>query len=587
MPVINRKTNHQLPDSLQHDMSDLTGSKILLVDDYPLNNSLLARSLPEYQIAMASSGQEALDMVALEQPDLILLDITMPGINGFEVCRRLKKQPLTRDIPIIFLTGLDDSASITQGFHLGGVDYITKPIDIPAVQARVRNHLTLKRSLEDLKRQTELLEETITQQHLDINLARNILKIVNNQAPRQINLNQDTLLFVDTLNKSCNMEGGDHLLVKENSRADKTILSLKDQSGHSVNCVLRSIITDLLYNDLAFGKSCDNLEEVVAALNQNICTSGLFQADEFCTAIMAEIDHQSLTLTYVTAGHPPMLVLRGNEVIALPGEDQHLRNLPLGFVAEAKFTAGSFSLQTGDRLLVYSDGLHQVNAGPDTPPLSPQELIEEVRSLLKTDHHLPVSLLVPSLLTQLCRSKQGMMALCDHNTTGDDLSLIALEIEPKTYHQTAIITPKDFTNIDALITHLFEMITLDLSTSAYARLTPKISMVLSEAVLNAWKHGNRKKTSQPITVRWRFANDFSLEVIDSGKGFNFHDLPNPTTGLNLTAASGRGIFVIKKFTDCISWHEGGRRLVMNWRHPQAIAPDQRESEVCLGHDLWA
>ncbi|MDP2106224.1 MAG: response regulator, partial [Desulfobulbaceae bacterium] len=139
-------------------MCDLTGSKILLVDDYPLNNALLARALPEHKIAIATNGQDALDMVAMEMPDLILLDITMPGIDGYEVCRRLKQQPCTRDIPIIFLTGLDDSASITQGFQVGGIDYITKPIDIAAVQARVKNHLILKRSLEELKQQKALLE---------------------------------------------------------------------------------------------------------------------------------------------------------------------------------------------------------------------------------------------------------------------------------------------------------------------------------------------------------------------------------------------------------------------------------------------
>ncbi|MBA3015865.1 MAG: response regulator [Proteobacteria bacterium] len=568
-------------------MCDLTGSKILLVDDYPLNNALLARALPEHKIAIATNGQDALDMVAMEMPDLILLDITMPGIDGYEVCRRLKQQPCTRDIPIIFLTGLDDSASITQGFQVGGIDYITKPIDIAAVQARVKNHLILKRSLEELKQQKALLEETVIQQHLDINLARNILKVVNSAPPRQIDLNQNTLLFIETLNKSCNIEGGDHLLVKHNPRANKTILSLKDQSGHSVNCVLRSIITDLLYNDLAFDKTNRSLDDIVTRLNQNICNSGLFQADEFCTAIMAEIDHQNLTLTYVTAGHPPILVLRDGEVISLPGEDQDLRNLPLGFMAEVGFTAGSFPLQHGDKLLIYSDGLHQVHTGSKYPPLSPQELIQEIRSLLADDPNIPVSLFIPSLLTHLCGSVAAMTALCEHNTTDDDLSLIALEVEAKTYRKTASHCSKEFADIDSLIAHLFKRISEDLAVSDFASITQKVSIVLSEAVINAWKHGNRKKTDQPITVKWRFANDFSIEVIDSGKGFNFHDLPNPTTGANLTATNGRGTFIIKKFADTMAWREEGRRLVLNWRHPLAIPITHQESEVCLEHDLWA
>jgi len=567
-------------------MSYLNGSKILLVDDYPLNNSLLARSLENYQIAMASNGQDALDMVAMEPPDLILLDIAMPGMDGFEVCRRLKQQPSTRDIPIIFLTGMDDSATITQGFQLGGVDYITKPVDIAAVQARVRNHLTLKRSLEDLKRQKALLEETVTQQHLDINLARNVLKIINNDPPRLIDLNQDTILFIDTLSKSCNLEGGDHMLVKHNPRTNKTILSLKDQSGHSVNCVLRSIITDLLFNDLAFDRADRSLSDVVSRLNQTICLSGLFQADEFCTGVMAEIDHHTQTLTYVAAGHPPILLLRGSEVIPLPQPDQDARNLPLGFLDRATFTSGSFPLQCGDRLLLYSDGLHQINADPGRPPLSPLELIHEVRSLLEASPSLPASLLVPALLARLSGSVAGMHALCDHNTSGDDLSLIALELEAKAYRQTASLCPCDFAGIDALVNHLLDSIGQDLAASDFASAGQHMAMTLAEAVVNAWKHGNRQKDTLPITVRWRFANDFSIEVIDSGQGFNYHDLPNPTTGPSLAAANGRGIFIIKKFADTLTWLEGGRRLVMTWRHPQAIPPGRLDSAVCLGHDLW-
>jgi len=568
-------------------MIDLSGSRILLVDDYALNNTLLARALAMYKVGMATNGEDALAHVAMEPPDLILLDINMPGMDGFEVCRRLKQSPAACAIPIIFLTGLDDAATVAKGFQLGGVDYITKPIDVAEVQARVRNHLTLKKTQEDLKRQNELLEQTILEQHLNITLARNILRIINNEPPRIVDLNKEESLFVESICKPCNMEGGDHLLVKHNPRAAKTIFSLKDQSGHAVNCVLRSIITDLFYNAMVFDKESRTLPEIVERLNQTLCSSGLFQADEFCTGMMAELDHQSLILTYVSAGHPPILVLRGDTVFPLPGSRQDTRNLPLGFMDDVSFTAGSFQLQSRDRLLVYSDGLHQLAARPGTPPLSPQELIERVQTLLSDNPGQRISLLVPALLNSILGSVEQVAAILEHNTSGDDLSLIALEIEPKTYFAELAVKPRDFIDIDAMISYLRDRVSRDLEGSEFAIAATGLATALPEAVLNAWKHGSRQDPNRTITMRWRFANDFSLEVIDTGEGFNFRDLPNPTTSHNLMAASGRGIFLIRKFTDAITWLDGGRRLIMTWRHPQALMTSSSSpSALVLGRDLW-
>lgn len=568
-------------------MTDLRPSKILLVDDYVLNNTLLARALAIYKVSMATNGEDALAQVALERPDLILLDIKMPGMDGFEVCRRLKQSSASCDIPIIFLTGMDDPATVAKGFQLGGVDYITKPIDVVEVQARVRNHITLKQAQEDLRRQNALLEQTILEQQLNISLARNILKVINNEPPRIIDINQDELLFVHSICKPCHLEGGDHLLVKHNPHNAKTIISLKDQSGHAVNCVLRSIITDLFYNAMVFDKEALGLSEIVGRLNQTLCSSELFQDDEFCTGVMAELDHQSLILTYVSAGHPPIFVLRGDTVIPLPGPGQDTRNLPLGFMEDVSFKAGSFQLQSGDRLLIYSDGLHQLAETPETPPLSPQELVQRLQSLLIEAPAQRISLLVTALLTSILGSVEQATALIEDNTSGDDLSMIALEIEPRVYQGEWRVRPCDFADVDAMIAQGLDRICQDLQGSEFANVEKGLTLVLSEAVLNAWKHGNRHDATLPITLRWRFANDFTLEVIDMGEGFNTRDLPNPISRRNVQAASGRGIFIIRKFTDTVTWLDGGRRLLLAWRHPQALRVARSSSEsLALGRDLW-
>ena len=132
--------------------------KILLVDDETINLKLLREILEnDYDLTFAKNGSIALTL-ASHAPDLILLDIMMPGINGYEVCRRLKADSKTRDIPVIFVTAMREVEDELQGFALGAVDYISKPISPPVVLARVKNHLAIKRSQEELKYAKEMAE---------------------------------------------------------------------------------------------------------------------------------------------------------------------------------------------------------------------------------------------------------------------------------------------------------------------------------------------------------------------------------------------------------------------------------------------
>lgn len=138
---------------------------ILVVDDTPENIDILVGILSsDYKIRVAIDGPKALALAQKSTPDIILLDVMMPGMNGYEVCERLKQDPLTCHIPVIFVTALAETADETQGFALGAVDYITKPVSAPVVQARVKTHLALydqKRLLEQqVKERTKELEET-------------------------------------------------------------------------------------------------------------------------------------------------------------------------------------------------------------------------------------------------------------------------------------------------------------------------------------------------------------------------------------------------------------------------------------------
>lgn len=129
-----------------HRLDDYLPS-VLVVDDIPANLDVVVEHFrgEPLRLAVALSGEEALELVAADPPDLILVDIMMPGMDGYELCRRLKSDERSSDIPIIFLTAKGDVADEERGLALGAVDYITKPFSWPILKARVRNHLELKR----------------------------------------------------------------------------------------------------------------------------------------------------------------------------------------------------------------------------------------------------------------------------------------------------------------------------------------------------------------------------------------------------------------------------------------------------------
>ena len=128
-------------------------ARLLVVDDQPVNIQALHQAFgADHQVLMATSGEQALALCVNQQPDLVLLDVVMPGMDGHEVCRRLKADAATCDIPVIFVTAHNDEAAETLGLELGAVDFISKPINPKIVRARVRTHLTLK-AQSDLLRQ--------------------------------------------------------------------------------------------------------------------------------------------------------------------------------------------------------------------------------------------------------------------------------------------------------------------------------------------------------------------------------------------------------------------------------------------------
>ena len=156
-------------------MRDLTNCTVMVVDDTETNVDILVETLgDEYEVSVAMDGETALEYALEEQPDLILLDIMMPGMDGYEVCRRLKDNPETGNIPVIFVTAMSEVEDETRGLQLGAIDYLTKPISPPIVQARVRNHLELKLAKEELQNQNVILEARVLERTRELALTQDV-----------------------------------------------------------------------------------------------------------------------------------------------------------------------------------------------------------------------------------------------------------------------------------------------------------------------------------------------------------------------------------------------------------------------------
>lgn len=313
--------------------------KVLIVDDTPENIQVLMGTLKDqYAIVAAINGEKALKMAVAEpRPDLILLDIMMPGMDGFEVCRRLKADPGTRDIPVIFLSALDDTADKVKGFAEGAVDYISKPFQPEEVHVRVNTHLTINRLNREVQRQRDQLERE--------------LKVVSGL---QRGLLPGRLPEISAMKLAVHYEtsryaGGDYYDVVELPNHSYGFL-VADAEGHSAPAAVMMAMTCALF------RSCPEMhaqpDKVIEFINRNL---GNVNRESFVTAIYAVYDATNRQVRIARAGHPSPILFR-------PGEGK-ARELAckgvfvMGMDPYKHVPTTEISLEPGDRLLFYTDGV--------------------------------------------------------------------------------------------------------------------------------------------------------------------------------------------------------------------------------------
>ena len=318
---------------------DKPTDSILLVDDQPANLQLLSQTLESLgsKLLFAKNGESALAIAQKARPDLILLDIMMPGIDGFEVCRRLKANPDTRKIPVIFLSALDETGDKVRGLQLGAVDYVAKPFQPEEVIARVNTHLTIHRLSSEVQQQRDELEHEL---QVVSQLQRNLL-------PERLPEIGGLKLAVHY--ETSRYAGGDYYDVVALPDGRLAIL-VADAEGHSAPATVMMAMTCALF------RSCSTClgepDRMLSYINENLCK---VNKGSFVTALYAVYDASCRTLKMARAGNPLPIRYRPSEKSATELSCEGV--LIMGLESYTEVPVTEVTLQPGDRLLFYTDGV--------------------------------------------------------------------------------------------------------------------------------------------------------------------------------------------------------------------------------------
>ena len=330
---------------MSHNQGDAPKADILIVDDTPANLRLLSQMLTErgYRARPVPDGPLALAAVQAQPPDLILLDIRMPEMDGYQVCERLKADALTRDIPIIFISALDATQDKVRAFAAGGVDYVTKPFQVEEVMARVETHLALR----ELQKR---LQDANRKMARELALAG---EVQTSFLPRELPELPGWQISV-TLEPARETSGDYYDFIPlPNARLG---IVVADVTGKGAGAALYMALSCTLIRTFAAQYPAQP-ELVFSAVNRRILEDT--NSNQFVTVFYGILDPATGTLVYCNAGQwPPYLIG--------PQNAQDVQKLirtgaPLGIFEDKTWEQGVVQLAPGDALVLYSDGITEAH----------------------------------------------------------------------------------------------------------------------------------------------------------------------------------------------------------------------------------
>jgi len=393
-------------------------ASILVVDDTPANLQVLAGMLKDrgYKVRPVPSGRLALLAAHRDPPDLVLLDINMPEMNGYEVCEEFKVDEKLKGIPIIFISALTEPLDKVKAFAIGGVDYLTKPFQMEELHARVETHLKLRRLQIELEATNARLAEANGRMSRDLKAAAKIQETFLPRKSPRVASTDFAWIF-----RPCDELAGDGLNIVPLGDG-RVGLYILDVSGHGVASALLSMTMSRLLSPRSEPSSilireadAGNRNDITPPAEVATLLNRLFPFDtateQFATMVYGILNAETGEFFYVSAGHPgPVHLPAGRDPVILESQGS-----PIGLADDA-YVERSVRLAAGDRLYLYSDGVPEA-MNPGGEQFGDVRLLEAI----SRTRSQPLQEGVASLLE----------AIATWHGTGrsrDDISILAVEI---------------------------------------------------------------------------------------------------------------------------------------------------------------
>jgi len=397
-------------------------AKILIVDDLPKNIQLLGTILSDngYEVEFALSGEDALQWVDNDTFDLILLDIMMPGMDGYEVCRKIKTNQKNYDVPVIFITAKNDPESTIQGFEAGGVDYITKPFNAQELLIRAKTHIQLYKQKRDLDKKNKHITDSI-------NYAQRIQQAALPDLYQVKEMLPDNFIFY----KPRDIVSGDFYWMRQIEH--KALIAVGDCTGHGVPGAFMSMLALSFLNEIAYDAHKLSASQVMTELSNKIKFLLKPNSDDKTLRDSIDmsliiIDYENLTLQFCGAQSLMIIIREGNHQ-NLSGQTDNMKILydepsnstlfeisglkrPVGFdyrQQKNNFFNQNLQLVEGDVVYLFSDGYIDQLGGVDNMRFSRKRFKQTLFNI----HSLPFEEQKQQLENTLNQWKQNNNQLDD------------------------------------------------------------------------------------------------------------------------------------------------------------------------------